>query len=263
MPKVSIITICKNEKESIAKTIESVLNQTYKDFEYIVIDGVSDDGTLQIIEQYKSRLSQFVSEPDTGIYNAQNKGIRLARGEYLLFLNAGDYLFDSNVLQDFFTENYIESILYGDMKILDKGKIIDGYSPPTLDLYFMLKSTLWHPVSFIKKELFLKYSEYDESFKIVSDYEFFLRVICVHSVTTKHISRFVTCFNTDGIGSSVKFQDLHFQERERAQLKNFPKSVLKLFSDYRYINESGLRVRFVFLYHEIVIKIKNIFGIFL
>ena len=99
MNKISIITVNYNDREGLKKTIESVINQTWQDFEFIIIDGGSTDGSREVIEQYKDKIDYWISEPDKGIYNAMNKGIKAASGEFLLFLNSGDRLIDKNITE--------------------------------------------------------------------------------------------------------------------------------------------------------------------
>ena len=111
MPKLSIITVNLNNREGLRKTAESVVSQTYKDYEWIVIDGGSTDGSKELIEQYAEHISYWVSEPDKGIYNAMNKGIRQAHGEYFLFLNSGDSLCDDDIVESFCVGNFKEDIV--------------------------------------------------------------------------------------------------------------------------------------------------------
>ena len=113
--KVSVVTICYNAKTVIERTIQSVLNQTYSDIEYILIDGGSTDGTVEIIKQYSHRISSWVSEPDHGIYDAMNKGVMRATGEWIHFLNAGDVYHDHDVLENFVPKiSATTDIAYGD-----------------------------------------------------------------------------------------------------------------------------------------------------
>ncbi|WP_370526631.1 glycosyltransferase [Pedobacter sp. HDW13] len=105
MPKLTVITIVYNNVRDIERTLKSVLNQTYKKIEYIVIDGASTDGTLQVVEQYKNQVSKIVSEPDKGIYDAMNKGLAIATGDYVLFMNSGDELYDQHTVEDVFTSS--------------------------------------------------------------------------------------------------------------------------------------------------------------
>ena len=110
MPKLSIITVNLNKAKGLQKTIESVIFQTFTDYEYIIIDGGSTDGSKQIIEQYADKITYWVSEPDSGIYNGMNKGIKVAKGEYCLFLNSEDYLLSNEILQN--VRNLVQQLLY-------------------------------------------------------------------------------------------------------------------------------------------------------
>ena len=115
MPKLSVITINFNNAIGLEKTIKSVIEQKFTDFEFVIIDGDSSDGSKEIIKKYSNKISYWVSEKDKGIYNAQNKGIERAIGEYCLFLNSGDYLVDTTVFQTVFSEKRTQDIIYGDM----------------------------------------------------------------------------------------------------------------------------------------------------
>lgn len=200
MPTLSIITINFNNAEGLEKTINSVVSQSYHDFEYIVIDGGSDDNSVNIIK-LQSKINQWVSEKDAGIYDAMNKGISRASGQYLLFLNSGDYL-NENVLNRIFKETYTQDIVYGNMKInWGGGKVTDGFMPDKITLEHMVTDTLWHPVSFIKKELFNKFGLYNTTYKIVSDYDFFFKTIIINKVSTLHLNEFISEYNVEGLSS--------------------------------------------------------------
>jgi len=217
--KISIITVCKNPGESIKKTVESVLAQTYKDIEYIIIDGLSTDGTLDIIKKYEkevfsrhaSRVTlHCVSEPDTGIYNAMNKGIDLASGEYLLFLNAGDYLVDgdviSKVVENIGKDGGLYDIYFGDIISEDPATMARYQVPNRLKKVNSVKLFFWsipHPAAFIKRDLLRKCEGYDESFRISADYDFFLRAYIVEKAKLCHIPLKVAVFRTDGISSDT------------------------------------------------------------
>ncbi len=250
MIKLSIITVNKNNSAGLQKTIDSVINQTYKEFEFIIIDGDSNDGSKSILQFNTSKITKWLSEPDTGIYNAMNKGIEMASGHYLLFLNSGDYLVDKLVLQNVVTQLDGNDIVYGDM-IIDRNNQKE-YVESAAPLLFeeMIRGTLWHPVSFVKKELFTTYGNYNETYKIVSDYDFFLKVIYIHKVNIKHISIFVSVFNTDGIGSSSKFEELHKQEKYKVQLAYFHPDVIKSALNFSYIKRSKPQVVLNWLYKK-------------
>jgi glycosyltransferase involved in cell wall biosynthesis len=216
MKKLSIITINYNNREGLRKTLHSVASQTFSDFEYIVIDGGSNDGSLDVIKEYSNVISYYVSEKDNGIYNAQNKGIKAATGKYLLFLNSGDFLVDRNVLGKVFQKENDEDIIYGNMRINWGGNNIShGKMPDVISLEHMYKDTLWHPVSFIKKELFDKYGPYDETYQMVADYDFFFRTIIINKVKVKHIDVEVAEFNTGGTSSNPAHKKRETDERKR------------------------------------------------
>lgn len=241
MCKVSIITVCKNEVEGIRRTLESVLSQKFRDFEYIVIDGGSTDGTQAIINEYKKELAYFVSESDAGIFAGQNKGIKAAKGDYLLFINGGDAIHDNSVLEEIFLTESTADILYGDLLIEEQdGSETLGHSPSEITLDFLLRGTLWHPVSFIKRQLFERLGSFDENLKVVADYEFFVKAILIAEVSTRYFPRTISRFNTNGIGSNSQWKDLHEKERSLVQGKYFSKCVLRMFDDfekYRIQNE--------------------------
>lgn len=215
MKKISIITINFNNKAGLQKTIESVISQKRILFEYLIIDGGSSDGSVELINQYKESITYWVSEKDSGIYDAQNKGIRNAKGEYLLFLNSGDFLCSSKVLEEAISHGFDKEIIYGDMKINWGNNITNGFMPETIDELHMVKDTLWHPVSFIHRSLFNKFGEYDLGYKMVADYDFFFKVLIKHQCTRKHIPLFITEYNTQGLSSDPTKKSLEMKEREQ------------------------------------------------
>jgi glycosyltransferase involved in cell wall biosynthesis len=233
MPKLSVITINYNNGSGLEKTIKSVISQTYPDFEFIIIDGGSTDDSVEIIKSYFDKITCWVSEKDTGIYNAQNKGIDLAKGEYCLFLNSGDSLVDRNVLETTFSVQNNSDIIYGDMQTVDKNQRIEHLKMPQMigskQLY---ADTLWHPVSFIKRELFSKYGKYDEQYKIVADYEFFVRVILNKKVSTKHIPIEIAVFDTSGVSADISKRSQLIEERKKIQDMYFNPVLLILFRLY-------------------------------
>jgi glycosyltransferase involved in cell wall biosynthesis len=225
MKKVSIITICLNEKNNIEKTIKSVIDQNCTNFEYLVIDGGSTDGTAKIISKYGDKLSYFVSEKDSGIYSAMNKGIEHSNGEYLLFLNGGDYLSDINILSNFINKDFNEDIIYGNL-FLDNKKKQKIFKNIKIDNEYLFNNYISHPSTFIKKDLFDKYGLYNEKYKIAGDYEFFLRVIIKYKATCRYFDEGVSVYNTNGISSQSKYSNLQIAERRKAQLGYFNKSFL-------------------------------------
>ncbi|MCC6370020.1 MAG: glycosyltransferase [Bacteroidia bacterium] len=216
MPLLSIITINYNNAKGLQKTMDSVFTQLFGDFEYLIIDGGSTDGSEEIIKQHSSKLAHFVSEKDQGIYHAQNKGIEAANGKYLLFLNSGDFLCNNKVLQTVFKSEPIADIVYGNMRInWGNNSISTGTMPDVISVEHMYRDTLWHPVSFIKRELFLKFGNYNQQYKLVADYDFFFRVIIKNKVSTQHIDVEVAEYNTDGQSSNTANKKQEQAERRR------------------------------------------------
>jgi|ERR1035437_1600967 glycosyltransferase involved in cell wall biosynthesis len=206
MPKLSIITINLNNSQGLNQTMESVFNQTLKEFEYIVIDGGSTDASLEIIQQFDGSIIhrvQWISEPDTGIYNAMNKGINVVTGDYLLFLNSGDSLASEDVIEQVMPYlNNENDIVSGELELIKSGTVVTKLFPPqTVNLNYCISAGLTHPNTFIKRELFERYGYYNEQNKIVSDWEFFLIVCGLHSCKYKSIPVLVSCFEMDGMSS--------------------------------------------------------------
>ena len=210
MPKLSVITINLNNKRGLDKTIKSVTNQTFADYEYIIIDGGSTDGSIEIINRFQNKLSYLVSEPDKGIYNAMNKGIKAAKGEYCLFLNSGDTLINNKTLEKLFEYNYTEDILFGDMYF---NKTLQKY-PDHISFRYLINRSLGHGSTIVKRKLFTQYGFFDESLKIVADWEFFVRCIIMKSCNYRHLENLpISRFNMDGVSSSPKHLEKHYSEK--------------------------------------------------
>lgn len=179
-PLLSIITVCLNEPQ-LERTCESIVNQTFQDFEWIVIDGGSNEETLAVFEKYKSRMDYFVSEPDGGIYFGMNKGIRQARGEWLNFMNAGDMFAQDNVFNKIAA--FINSgqkntdVIYGNYIVSDgvNKRIVN--SPETVDRECLFYTIPHHESSFMKRKLFDLYGRYDSTYIVMGDWDFYLRIL--------------------------------------------------------------------------------------
>ena len=201
--KLSIITINLNNREGLQKTIESVISQTFHDFEWIVIDGGSTDGSAELIKQYADHFTYWVSEPDKGIYNAMNKGIRQAKGEWLQFLNSGDLLYEKTTLQKIFDQEYSSDVLYGNAKNINKDGSISDYIAPDVLSYSHLYNgwPISHQASFFKRMLFVGHL-YNEHFRIVSDWEYCLNLI-LRGCHFEHINRYVVWYDNNGISTMI------------------------------------------------------------
>lgn len=259
MLKLSIITINKNNTSGLQKTMKSVFAQTSKDFEYIVIDGASTDESIRTIQQFNnSTIQQFhwFSEPDTGIYNAMNKGIKMAQGEYVQFLNSGDSLAAPDVTKQMleFADLALSlgegtgvrsraSIIYGNMlKPLSNGILCDrgfaGRQPTLLDFF---TGTLNHSPAYIKRSLFDKYGLYDEQLKIVADWKWYLQVIIFGNEQIEYRNIDVTIFDMNGI--STVNRNLDKAERKEVLATLFPPALLKDYEQWAFPIEQMKRLK--------------------
>lgn len=244
--KISIITVNYNNKQGLLKTINSVAAQTALDFEFIIIDGASSDGSKELLQENSGKFTYWSSEPDLGIYHAMNKGIRIARGEYLLFLNSGDILHDNQVIakvEEQMQGNY--SLYYGDIIYDEIHTQTKRTFPEKLNFSFFYIQNLSHQASFIKKTLFDELFLYTEDFKIVSDWEFFTCAVCKLNVPYKHLDMLITTYDATGISSDTENHTLMNKEREISLNKHFP----AFLEDYTYVPElKNKRVRqFLFI----------------
>ena len=204
--KISIITVCFNSSKTIEKTFQSILNQTYNDIEYIVIDGGSTDSTLDIIKKYKKNIASFISEPDKGLYDAMNKGIKLATGDIVGILNSDDIYTDEKVLENvarFHENNNVEVSLGNIIQLTNYGKVVRRYSakkwiPNKLKIGFMPP----HPSLFFKRELFEKYGYYHLDFVSGADYELIVRFFLKNNVLCKFSNITTTAMLIGGISTS-------------------------------------------------------------
>jgi glycosyltransferase involved in cell wall biosynthesis len=230
-PKLSIITINLNNIDGLRKTFESVFNQLFSDFEYIVIDGGSTDGSAELLRQYNEKIAYWISEPDSGVFQAMNKGIRAAKGEYLLFLNSGDFLVDNNVLTEVFREDHTEDILWGTSRYSRNGQVLSNSpSPEKLTLKFFYNQTISHQSTFIRGSLFKQYGNYKEDFKINSDYEFWIRTIILNNCTTKKLNILVSDYNLEGLSGSQNNLELSREENKKILKHSVPPRILDDYS---------------------------------
>ncbi|MCF6182885.1 glycosyltransferase family 2 protein [Lutibacter sp.] len=208
---LSIITINYNNAIGLKKTMQSVVNQTWSNFEYIVIDGNSSDNSVAIIKAFNFTNLKWISEQDTGIYNAMNKGIKMAKSEYLLFLNSGDVLNGVTALNDFIQHpNLIGDIIYGDYKF-DKGEKI---YPDVLTPLFFIKSSLPHQSTFFKRSVFDSIGLYDESYKIAADRAFYIKCFLSDKFKFTHIKYPLTIYDLTGLSNSKDFNFTKKKEDE-------------------------------------------------
>jgi glycosyltransferase involved in cell wall biosynthesis len=218
---VTIITINLNNLSGLKRTIESVINQTWKEFEYILVDGGSTDGSAEYIAEMENHFAYWVSEPDTGIYDAMNKGIKVASGEYLLFLNSGDRLINGNVL--LYAQNLLKvnsGYFVHSLRCSDSGEIENGEIKKKAEVIgintFLKRGSIGHPGAFIKRKIMGEDWRYNEQNKIVSDWEFFLELYIKHPRKFKRYNYLLTIIEDGGISRNPSLQELRNLERTKA-----------------------------------------------
>ena len=194
--KLSIITINYNNCEGLRKTIESVVNQTWRDFEYIIIDGGSTDGSIEVIKEFANRIDYWVSEPDKGIYNALNKGVAVAKGEYSNFMNSGDCFYSLDTLEKVFSFSSIADIICGNT-YSDYLKI----PPKEMTFDFLFNGSICHQCAFIRTSLMQKYG-YDEKYKIVADRKFFVQALILDNCSYEAIDVDVVKYDITGFSAA-------------------------------------------------------------
>jgi glycosyltransferase involved in cell wall biosynthesis len=220
-PKISIITINYNNLEGLQKTIASVSSQTWQEFEHIIIDGGSTDGSADYIESNATLFKYWVSEPDKGVYHAMNKGIAQAHGEYLLFLNSGDHFFSTTVLENNHQAIKEKAIIYFNLQVVEGSQLFIKEYPEVLSFSYFVKDTLPHPATFIAKEAFEKTNWYSEDFKILSDWKFFLDGICRYNLTYKKINTTLSTFYIGGMSSNPANRAIKQDEKQQVLQQDY------------------------------------------
>ncbi|WP_159085986.1 glycosyltransferase family 2 protein [Flavobacterium faecale] len=222
MKKLSIITINYNNLKGLKRTVESVVNQTWQEFEYIVIDGGSTDGSASYLENHSSNFDYWISDSDTGIYNAMNKGIQKAKGEYLLFLNSGDHLYGNEALQKTISEVCDYDLVYFDIQVIDQEKTSILENPSTFSFEYLHNNLPCHQSLFVKKSAFGVVGLYDEELIIVADWKWFIQAILKYNLSYKKRAGFFSVFYKDGISSIDVNTALIQKERTLVLEKDFP-----------------------------------------
>jgi glycosyltransferase involved in cell wall biosynthesis len=235
--KISIITISFNAKVTIEKTLLSVANQSYEDIEHIIVDGNSIDNTIVICKSY-SHISKILSEPDKGVYDAFNKGIKLATGDVIGFLNADDTFYNENSIQDIvdaFSNNETD-IVYGNLDYINEdGKVIRNWISKPYEKGLIKKAWMpAHPTFYCKRKVYDRLGGYNDSFKIAGDFELCLRFLEVNQVSSFYLNKKVVKMLVGGISNSgLKSKWTIFKEELRAFKINNTSVNLVLFFFYK------------------------------
>ena len=248
MQKISIITVNLNNKEGLEKTIQSVISQTYQDYEFIIIDGASKDGSLDIIEKYKDYISYYVSEKDSGIYNGMNKGIEVAKDSYLHFLNSGDVYASDKVLEAIVNDDCDKGFICGNYIFSYGSKLVhfDNYRNRdwSFSLYEIFADGVCHQAFVIHKSMFVKYGYYNENLKIVADFDHFYKAIAIHQEQVHYVDVDVVIYDTEGFSSNVG-GIATFKEKRKAIKEELSESVYKRIEHLQYLERNGYITEFV------------------
>lgn len=219
--KLSIVTINYNNAKGLRKTMESVFAQTCHDFEYIIIDGASTDGSVDVIRVFALQAEglkfSWKSEPDTGIYNAMNKGLKMAHGEYVLMLNSGDFLVDEHVIERIMPELHTEDMIQGNLILdfPDKTIRFRGYGRSNISFFDVMDANFPHQAMFIKLSAMAQYGYYDDSYKKGSDTYFFITSLGLGNATYRYVDIDVANFDTNGITNNPKWEQIDKEEDAR------------------------------------------------
>lgn len=240
--KISIITVCKNSAQTITTTIKSVINQTYKHIEYIIIDGASADHTYAVVKQYQNHINFLVSEPDQGLYEAMNKGIKYATGDFLYFLNSDDYIYHQDVISnvvDFIKLNPHLDFIYGDCETRSPLGIRSIHKPvepaKILDEMLILRDFPIQAAAFFKADLFTRIGNFSQKYKIAGDYEWYTRMMYTKDIKLAYLPHLISSFYQGGLSSNFRqvftevweiqdqaliFQTADWQRKRVFQLQN-------------------------------------------
>ena len=249
--KLSIITATYNSERTLRDTMESILNQTFQDFEYIIVDGASKDATLDIIREFEPRFQgkmRYLSEPDKGIYDAMNKGFAMATGDVIGILNSDDFFTSEDVLQavvDGFAGEYVDAV-YADIHFVgtdDLTKCVRYYSSSVFRPWMMRFGMIpAHPSFYCRKAVYDQYGSFDTTYRIAADFEILLRLIFIHRIRTRYVKKdFVTMrlggASTTGYGSLslIMKEHLHIMKRHGVVTNRFLLSLRYIYKLFEFL----------------------------
>jgi len=253
-PFVSVITACLNSERYLERAIKSVLSQAYPNIEYIMIDGGSADGTLNVIKKYENSIAHWLSRADKGVFDAMNKGIDMASGSIIYFLNSDDYLENDYVVEkvvDLFKKREDVDFIYGNMKVYDLAlnKFWLKRYPRFITKTYLVNDSIGHPAAFFKADCFKRAGYYDLSFKISSDREWFLRALYKHKLRPCYINLAISVFQLGGISNDAAYRKQQSAEIERVRKRYFsPFTILMAaFLDFLYSGNIFRKITMFFL----------------
>jgi len=259
--KVSVITVCLNSSEYLEDAIRSVEEQTYENIEYIIIDGGSKDGTHEILRRYSNRINKIIIEKDKGVFDAMNKGINIASGEIIYFLNSDDKLCGNNVIKNavsFFIENKEADFIYGDIEVVnpvDNFSYIERY-PDRIGKWLFITKTIPQPGSFFKAACFKKCGYFDINYKFSADHDWYLRAIFLKKLKAMHIEDCISVFRLGGLSNNRKYARDYFLERKVIE-KKYLNSFELLCADFMHAIKMFLGRKTISFLHKARISVLN------
>lgn len=225
MMQLTVITVNFNNRQGLERTIKSVISQKYKDFEYIIVDGASTDGSVDIIRKYENFITKWISEPDTGIYNAMNKAVRMASGKYCLFMNSGDEIFSPDTLNDVFSNDFHEDYIQGVIFDCQTNR----YVQPPKEIkasFYLFGNNNYHQASFIGRKLLLE-NNYDETLRIASDLKFNFQCLVMKNCSYRALDVIIAKYESDGRSVYIN----HDREKKYIYESFLPRKVLEDYAD--------------------------------
>ena len=235
MPKVSIITVAYNNLKGLQETFDSVTRQSTRDYEFIIIDGGSSDGSKEFLENNSAFIQYWVSEPDTGIYNGMNKGIKAATGEYVIFMNSGDVFSSDIMLEKCLPYLTGEDLIYGNAYYETPERKYEYFIPKKITLGTLLKEPICHQSAFFRRDFMLDNGCYREDYRISSDHIFNLQVFIRENVSQKYIPEFISVFDKTGI--SVVQNEKAQLEVQSFLAENLSDNLQEMALDYEEIKQ--------------------------
>lgn len=234
----TIITVNYNNAAELRRTIESVVRQDFDGVEYIIVDGGSTDGSVDVIREYADHIDQWVSEPDGGIFNAMNKGVAMAHGDYINFMNSGDSFYSNDILTKVYNQIEGEDIIFGNVCDNATGKRYGGI-PAGSEVTFLTlkKEILCHQATFYRRQILINHP-YDESIRIIADWKTNVQAVVMDNCKVKVIDTMIARYDLTGVSSTNS--QLHAEERQIVMEQLLPPRVLK---DYeRLYTESEMPI---------------------
>ena len=228
--KVTVVTTCYNRSDTVVKAVRSVMFQTYPDIEHIIIDGGSTDDSVDIIKQYAEHIDFWISERDHGVYNAMNKGLKHAHGEYVNFMTSGDSFYSPHVLEEIDRQISDTDILFGNVCDSVSGRIYGGIPAGSEVTFLTLKKEILCPQgTFYRRSIFDSHP-YDESLKLIADWKVNVQAVIFDNCKVKVVDTIIANYDLTGMSSTQS--KLHAEERQKVMSELFPERILK---DYEHL----------------------------